>query len=679
VTERGKRFISAKAAQEGQGPMSCTQEVLMGLSLDDQSAYLFNEGRNFNAYRDLGCHLDHSGARFAVWAPRAALVSVAGDFNGWNTYANPMQRKGSTGIWETHIGDVVAGDLYKYVVEDAKGTVVYKSDPFGFFMQRPPDTASAAWTLGGYTWGDGEWMAYRDMQQPYDKPLNIYEVHSGSWKRNTDGSIPNWRDLAKDLVPYAKNAGFTHIELLPVQEYPFDPSWGYQSTGYYCVTSRHGIPQDFMHFIDQCHQNGLGVILDWPAAHFPKDESGLFHFDGTEAFEPKDPKLAYHPHWGTCTFDFGKNEVQSFLISNACFWFDVYHADGLRVDAVSSMLYRDYGRKRGEWNPNRNGSNENLEAVDFLRKLNTEIFARWPNALMIAEESTAWAMVSWPADKGGLGFNFKWNMGWMNDILEYMKTHPADRPACHDRLLFSMWYAFSENFILALSHDEVVHGKKSLLDKMPGDYWQKFAQLRLLLGYMYAHPGKKLLFMGGELGQFIEWRFDAGLDWHLLEYPAHQGMSAFFSRLSHFYKQNRALYEQDGSWAGFQWLNTEDKQNSVVCFARFAKVEGKKKPGFIVCIFNFTPTVHHGYRLGVPESGYYSELLNSDSGEFFGSGTTNAEKIVSEEIPCHGFEESIQLTIAPYAAQYLAWEGRAKRTDQGTDPAQQDTTQHDQG
>ncbi len=623
---------------------------------EETGLYLFNRGENHHAYRDLGCHFTGGGARFAVWAPKAAAVSVTGDFNGWSADAHPMELCGATGVWQASIEGIVPGNIYKYAILHRDGPVVYKADPFGFFMQRPPDTASVAWELDGYAWGDPEWMEKRARTPSYHQPVNIYEVHAGSWKRGPDGELLSWPELAKQLIPYVKKLGFTHIELLPVQEHPFDPSWGYQVAGYFAPTARYGTPQELMGFIDLCHQNGIGVIIDWVAAHFPKDEHGLYRFDGTSTYEPTDKQLCEHPQWGTVTFDYGKSEVQSFLISNACFWMDMYHADGLRVDAVSSMLYRDYGRKEGEWTPNKNGGRENLEAIGFLQKLNAAVFARYENVLMVAEESTSFPLVSHPVYEGGLGFNYKWNMGWMNDILDYFKCDPIHRHNHHDQLLFSMWYAFSENFILPLSHDEVVHGKKSLLDKMPGDYWQKFAQLRLLLAYMYAHPGKKLLFMGGEFGQFIEWRFYDGLDWLLLDYPAHKAVQDYFAALSKLYRKTGALYEVDDGWDGFQWLNQHDKRNCVVCFARYGRKKGKKKPKLMVCVFNFLPEVRHNYRFGVPMGGMYQEVFNSDRQEYHGSSVLNPGSIASEKMACNGFADSISITVAPYAAQFFTWD-----------------------
>ncbi|MBM7583075.1 1,4-alpha-glucan branching enzyme [Caldicoprobacter guelmensis] len=621
--------------------------------ITDYQLYLFNEGTNYHSYKMLGAHLIKingvEGTRFAVWAPNARRVSVVGDFNCWDGRVHIMNRLGDSGVWTLFIPGVKEFDLYKYEIENYYGQVVLKADPYAFYSEVRPGTASIVYDLNKYEWRDDEWLQERTNTPIYDKPLLIYEVHLGSWRRKEGNRFLSYRELAAELIPYVKDMGYTHIELLPVAEHPYDGSWGYQTTGYYSVTSRYGTPEDFMFFIDECHLAGIGVILDWVPAHFPKDEHGLRRFDGTALYEHEDPRRGEHPHWGTLIFNYGRNEVRSFLISNAIFWFDVYHVDGLRVDAVASMLYLDYGKSWGEWLPNRYGGKENLEAIEFMRRMNEVVFQYFPNVLMIAEESTAWPMVTRPVYLGGLGFNYKWNMGWMNDMLRYMSLDPVYRKWHHENLTFSMMYAFSENFILPLSHDEVVHGKRSLLDKMPGDYWQKFANLRLLYAYMMAHPGKKLLFMGGEFGQFAEWNFDAGLDWHLLEYEMHRKLHYYVKMLNHFYLDNRALWECDHGWEGFCWIDHRDYSQSIIAFLR--KSKGQDECLIVVC--NFTPVVRYGYRIGVPWPGGYEEVFNSDDPVYGGSGQGNIGIIVAEGIPWHGFEQSISITVPPLAAVFL--------------------------
>lgn len=626
------------------------EECFMQKMITDDQIYLFHEGTNHQSYLMLGAHIitqdDISGVRFAVWAPNAQWVSVVGDFNEWNTQANLMNKRDNSGVWELFIPGIRQYQTYKYAIGTLYDEVLYKYDPYAFFSEVKPNTASVVYSLDGYDWGDDEWQSYKWQNSSYDKPMSIYEVHIGSWRRKDDGGLLTYRDLAHELVDYVVEMGYTHIELLPVAEHPFDGSWGYQVTGYYAITSRYGTPEDFMYFVDECHQKGIGIILDWVPGHFPKDAHGLARFDGTALYEHADPRQGEHPQWGTLIFNYGRHEIQSFLISNAVFWLDYYHIDGFRVDAVASMLYLDFARK--DWIPNRHGGRENLEAIDFMKNLNEAVYAQFPNVLMIAEESSEWPMVTKPTYIGGLGYNYKWNMGWMNDILKYISMDPIHRKWHHNLLTFSMMYAFSENFIIPLSHDEVVHGKRSLLDKMPGDYWQKFAGLRSLYGYMTAHPGKKLLFMGGEFGQFIEWKYDDSLDWHLINYDMHGKIYKFVKELNHFYLENPSLWEDDHSWNGFQWINPNDYNQSVVSFIR----KGKKIEDFLVIVVNFTPTPRHDYRIGVPESKGYMEVLNSDDERFGGSGLVNKDMIGLESIPWHSFKQSIVVTAPPLSAVY---------------------------
>ncbi len=612
-------------------------------SMTSFDIHLFHQGSFYRSYGKFGAHLSQEkgkqGVRFTLWAPGASQVKVVGNFNGWqNGY--PMEKISTSGIWSVFIPGLGEGELYKYEIHTVRGHVFLKADPYAFYAETRPRTASIVYDLWKYSWGDGKWRSRVKKASPYAKPLNIYEVHLGSWKRKFDGSFYSYRELARELVPYVKEMGYTHIELLPLMEHPLDDSWGYQITGYYAVTSRYGTPCDFMYFVDCCHQHGLGVILDWVPGHFCRDAHGLSLLDGTTLYEKGE-----HPHWGTLCFDFSKPEIRSFLISNALFWFDLYHVDGLRIDAVSSMLYLDYGKKAGEWEPNIYGGRENLEAVLFLQELNKTVFHYYPHALMMAEESTAWPLVTWPVHEGGLGFNFKWNMGWMNDVLRYMASSYENRPASHSLLTFSLMYAFSENFLLPLSHDEVVHGKKALLAKMPGDYWEKFANLRLLLGYMYLHPGKKLLFMGGELAQFEEWCFYRGLDWHLLDYSQHQSFHAYVKALNQFYLREKALWQKDTSWQGFTWLEPDNRDQSILVFLR----RGERKKDFLVALCNFKPVVYENYRIGVPEKGVYTEVFNSDSRCFGGSDRTNEGGLRAEKIPWHGQHYSLSFTVPPLA------------------------------
>ena len=612
--------------------------------------YLFHEGTNYHAYKMLGAHVMEQagscGVRFAIWAPNARWAAVIGDFNCWDDLSHRMERLDDSGLWELFIPELSAGTLYKYALGAADGSVVLKCDPYAFYAELRPKTASVVYDLDGHIWGDAAWQERKVQESPYGKPINIYEVHIGSWRRNADGTFLTYRELAETLPQYAAEMGYTHLELLPVSEHPFDGSWGYQVTGYYAVTSRYGSPEDFMYFVDRCHQEGIGVLLDWVPGHFPKDAHGLARFDGTALYEHADPRQGEHPQWGTLIFNYDRNEVQSFLVSNAMFWMDVYHVDGLRVDAVASMLYLDFARE--DWIPNMHGGRENLGAIAFMKKLNEAVYHEYPNTLMIAEESSEWPMVTRPTYLGGLGYNYKWNMGWMNDILKYVSTDSIHRKWYHNLITFSMMYAFSENFILPLSHDEVVHGKCSLLNKMPGDYWQKFAGLRALYGYMAAHPGKKLLFMGSEYGQFIEWKYDDSLDWHLLDYEMHGKMHQFVRKLNHLYLDTPALWEVDHSWDGFQWIDPHDYLQSVVSFVRWSR----NPKEFLVAVVNFTPVAHGDYRLGVPEADGYEEVFNSDDAEFGGSGLTYRAVRPVEAVRWHSFDQSFRVMVPPLSAIY---------------------------
>lgn len=618
----------------------------------DYDRYLFCEGNHFKSYSFLGAQVIKtdklSGVRFAVWAPRAKKVSVIGDFNNWDENAAPLKYLEESGIWWTFIPGLQEGALYKYLLVSPDGKKLVKADPYGFYAELRPKTASIVWDLNKYQWHDDTWQAKKQKKIIYQEPILIYEVHLGSWKQKVGGELYSYREIGEQLINYAKEMGYTHLELMPLAEHPFDGSWGYQATGYYSLTSRYGTPEDFMYFVDQAHQAGLGIILDWVPGHFCKDDHGLRLFDGTPTFEYNEPWRSENLDWGTANFDLGRTEVRSFLISNAVFWFDLYHIDGLRVDAVANMLYLDYGKKPGAWIPNIYGGRENLEAIAFLKRLNETVFERFPGVLMIAEESSAWPLVTKPTYLGGLGFNYKWNMGWMNDTLNYMALDPVFKKYHHDYLTFSLMYAFSENFILPLSHDEVVHGKKSLLDKMPGDYWQKFASLRAFYGYMIAHPGKKLLFMGGEFGQFIEWRFAEELDWHLLDYPLHKALWHYVKALNHFYLSEASLWEADHHPDGFTWIDCHDNTQSIVSFIRYSK----QQQDFIIVLSNFTPVVRYDYCLGVPKQGEYIEVLNSDGSDYGGSEQLNAN-LVATSVPWHNQPYSIKLKVPPLATIYL--------------------------
>lgn len=614
--------------------------------------YLFKQGNNFEAYRFFGAHMERQGDRegvvFRTWAPHAKAVCIVGDFNSWVPGSHPMQQLEDTGIWEAFIPGIQEYDVYKYCITTPGDELLFKADPYAFHAETRPSNGSKVYNLDGYQWQDDEWEARQKKADPINGPMNIYELHAGSWKVKENGDPYNYSELADQLIPYLQYMGYTHVELLPVTEHPFDGSWGYQVTGYFAPTSRYGTPKDFMNFVDKCHQAGIGVIMDWVPAHFPKDAFGLYMYDGAPCYEDPNPRRGEHKEWGTMVFNYGMPEVESFLVSSALFWIEQYHIDGLRVDAVASMLYLDYNRRDGEWEANIHGGKENLEAIAFLRKLNSTVLGRHPHKLMIAEESTAWPMVSKPAEDGGLGFNFKWNMGWMNDMLSYMSTDPLFRAGNHNKVTFSFFYAFSENFVLPISHDEVVHGKGSLINKMPGEYRDKFANLRTFYGYMMAHPGKKLLFMGQEFGQFSEWNEAKGLDWMLLEYDSHRQMEAYVRDLNHFYTEHPELWEVDYSWEGFQWIVPDDNQQSVIAFLRR---DAKGKMIMVVC--NFNPIERVDYQMGVPNPGTYKELLNSDDVKYGGGGVHNPAKRTRKK-PLHGFDQSIQLTLPPLSTVYLA-------------------------
>ncbi len=614
-----------------------------------KAEYFFHQGTNSHAYDYLGAHARPDGSVvFRVWAPHAREVSVTGDFNDWDTQACFMRRVTDGGVFEAVVPNVKIYDSYKYYIRGADGIGRFKADPYAFHAQTRPETASKYVDISDYAWQDAAWLESRRAKNIYESPVNIYEVHAGSFRRYPDGNFFSYRALADELIPYVTDMHYTHIELMPLGEYPFDGSWGYQVTGYFAPTSRYGTPQDFMYFVDRCHAAGIGVILDWVPAHFPKDAHGLYEFDGEPLYEYADPRKGEHYGWGTRVFDYGRPEVRSFLLSSAMYWFEMYHIDGLRVDAVASMLYLDYDRKAGQWVPNRNGGNENLEAVEFLQKLNENIFREHPDVMMIAEESTAWPMVSKPVFAGGLGFNFKWNMGWMNDCLRYFSMDGIYRKDNHNCLTFSFMYAFSENFILPVSHDEVVHGKCSLIGKMPGAYEEKFAGVRAFLSYMIAHPGKKLLFMGSEFGQFIEWNYQQELDWLLLDYPAHRQLRDFTAALNLLYRETPALFEVDYSWDGFSWICGDDNRNSVIAFRRIDKHGGE-----IVVVCNLTPVQREDYRIGVPEKGSYEVIFTSDETRFGGTGSGSTGLVPTEKIAMHGFKQSVSLTLAGLSGVFL--------------------------
>lgn len=624
--------------------------------LHEDDAYLFNYGTNYRLYDHLGAHprtiANVSGTLFRVWAPAAKRVSVTGMFNNWDGRVHALRSLGSSGIWELFIPGIGENELYKFEIKAQNNDILLKSDPFQFYGELRPDTASIVRNIDNYQWNDGEWQKNKAATTPYSRPLAIYEVHPGSWLR--DPTAPerflSFREMADKLIAHVSYLGFTHIELMPVMEHPLDESWGYQVTGPFSFTSRYGVPEDFMYFVDQCHQAGIGVILDWVPAHFPKDDYSLAHFDGTPLYEHGDPRKGAHPEWGTFIFDYGRKEISNYLISNALFWIDKYHIDGLRVDAVSSMLYLDYGRETGEWVTNEYGGRENLDAIEFIRHLNSIVYDKYPHTLMVAEESTSFYGVSKPADIGGLGFGFKWNMGWMNDTLSYFSKDPLYRKFHHNNLTFSLMYAFSENFILPLSHDEVVHGKSSLINKMPGDLWQKFANLRLLFTMQWCHPGKKLLFMGGEFGQFSEWYCKRSLDWHLLsESPLHSQLMELVSQLNATYIKNPALWENDFNTAGFSWLDFEDRKNSIISFARFAR----NPDDHLVVILNFTPQKLYNYKVGLPSRHDYREIFNSDNKEFGGSTVWQQQtySAIAEPFAQAGYHTT--MTVPPLGAVLL--------------------------
>ena len=617
----------------------------------DLPIYLFKQGNNFEAYRFFGAHYDcrggDEGVVFRVWAPHAKAVSVVGDFNSWVPGSHPMAKL-DEGVWEAFIPGIREYDVYKFCLTTQQDELLFKADPYAFHAETRPSNASKVYRLEGYEWNDGEWEAQQKKRDPLTAPMNIYELHAGSWRLKENGDPYNYSELADELIPYLLDMHYTHVELLPITEYPYDGSWGYQVTGYFAPTSRYGTPKDFMNFVDKCHQAGLGVIMDWVPAHFPKDGFGLYMFDGEPCYEDPNPRRGEHKEWGTMVFNYGMPEVESFLVSSALYWVEQFHVDGLRVDAVASMLYLDYNRRDGEWEPNRYGGKENLEAIAFLRKLNSTVLGRHPHKLMIAEESTAWPMVSKPAEDGGLGFNFKWNMGWMNDMLSYMSTDPLFRSGNHNKVTFSFFYAFSENFILPISHDEVVHGKCSLINKMPGDYEAKFANLRTFYGYMMAHPGKKLLFMGQEFGQFIEWNEAKALDWMLLDYDRHRQLRQYVKDLNRLYHDLPDFWQVDYSWEGFQWVVPDDNAQSVIAFLRR---DAAGHTTLVVC--NFNPVLREGYQMGVPVAGTYKELLSSDDEAYGGSGVHN-KPLRSHKKPMHGFDQSISVTLPPLSTVYFS-------------------------
>jgi 1,4-alpha-glucan branching enzyme len=624
--------------------------------LSDFDLHLMGEGTHYKKYEKLGAHVTElegvRGVTFGVWAPNARRVSVVGDFNQWDGRRHPMRIRGGTGIWELFIPGLAEGEVYKYEIKsNPSGSIGLKADPYAFYAELRPKTASVVHDINSYDWHDQEWMAQRTRRQALDAPISIYEVHLGSWRRVPEegNRMLTYRELADQLVDYALKMGYTHLELLPVLEHPLDESWGYQTTGYFAPTSRHGTPEDFMYFVDTCHQNNLGVLLDWVPAHFPSDAHGLAMFDGTNLYDHEDPRRGEHKDWGTRVFNFGRNEVRNFLWSSALFWLEKYHIDGLRVDAVASMLYLDYSRKHGEWIPNQFGGNEDLDAVDFIKKFNELTHAQHPGVLTIAEESTAWPGVSRPTYVGGLGFSLKWNMGWMHDTLLYFSKDPVHRRFHHNNLTFSLLYAFTENFVLVLSHDEVVHGKRSVLDKMPGDFWQRFANLRTLYAYMSAHPGKKLGFMGGEFGQWREWNATQSLDWHLLSNEPHQKLQALVADLNHLCRVEPALHEVDFDYTGFDWIDCNDADNSVLAFLR----RGKDRAQHLVMVCNFTPVPRYGYRVGVPEECFYHELLNTDDGRYGGSGVTNPPGRNATRQPWHNQPCSLELTLPPLGVVIL--------------------------
>jgi 1,4-alpha-glucan branching enzyme len=640
--------------------MECDDPYRFPPVLGEVDLHLFGEGHHYRSWEKLGSHIltidGTTGTYFAVWAPNADRVSVVGDFNGWDGRVHPMRLLAANGIWEIFIPGIGRGERYKYEIRTRMpGLPILKADPYQRYAERAPATASIVWDSSAYKWRDSEWLARRaEDDHWFHRPMSVYELHPGSWMKESDEveNVLNFRDLAAQLVPYVRDMGYTHIELMAVMEHPFGGSWGYQVTGFFAPTSRHGTPDDFKWFVDECHANGIGVILDWVPGHFPKDAHGLARFDGTSLYEHEDPRQGEHQDWGTLIFNYGRNEVRNFLISSALFWLDEFHVDGLRVDAVASMLYLDYSRGPGQWVPNRYGGRENVDAIQFLRTLNEQTHGTHPGTIMIAEESTSWAGVSRPSYVGGLGFSYKWNMGWMHDILEYVRRDPIHRRWHHNLVTFSMLYAWSENFILPFSHDEVVHGKGSMINKIPGDSWQKAATLRSLYSYMYAHPGKKLLFMGGEFGMWREWSEKVGLPWSIATEPPHAGLQQFVRDLNALYRREPSLHQCDFDPAGFEWIDANDNENCVFSFMRRAK----DASDFIVVALNFTPVPREGYRIGVPAAGMYAELLNSDAGPYGGSNVGNQGAAYTEPLAAHGHAQSLRLTLPPLGALFLKWQ-----------------------
>ena len=660
VPRRKKRFDYKLRMTRGGNVWTEYDPYAFGNVLGEFDEYLLGEGTHGYLWKALGAHvMTHEGVKgthFAVWAPNARRVSVVGDFNGWDGRRFVMRRRGATGVHEIFVPDVADGTAYKYEVLGLDGQLMpLKADPVGFGAELPPRTASVVRDLSRYDWQDGDWMARRGGAHRIDRPISVYEVHLESWRRvpEEDGRSLSYREMADALVSYVKEMGFTHIETTPISEYPFGGSWGYQPVGLYAPTSRFGTPDDFRYFVDACHQAGIGLIIDWVPGHFPTDEHGLGRFDGSALYEHADPKEGYHPDWNTLVYNYGRTEVANYLIANAKFWVQEYHIDGLRVDAVASMLYRDYSRKEGEWVPNIHGGRENLEAISFMQRMNEAVYADQPDIMTIAEESTAFPGVSAPTDTGGLGFGFKWNMGWMNDTLRYMGEDPIHRKYHHDKMTFGLHYAFSENFVLPLSHDEVVHGKGSILDRMPGDDWQRFANLRAYYGFMWGHPGKKLLFMSCEFGQWDEWNNEKSLDWHLLEYPTHKGVQSLVRDLNHLYRDTPALYELDSKPEGFRWIDGGNAGESVFSWLRHGK-DGSD-PVLVVC--NFTPVTRPGYRIGVPLAGTWEEVLNTDAAAYAGSNQVNATPLATTEESAHGCAQSIELTVPPLATTFLRYKG----------------------
>jgi len=644
VNRNRKREFQMKEQANGQNNTGMPNGFIT-----DYDMHLFNEGSHHKIYNKLGAHPitinGRKGTHFAVWAPSAAGVSLVCNYNHWDGRRHPMKPLGSSGIWAVFVPDIQPGELYKYEIRTQAGNIILKADPYAFYSELRPGTASVVYDLDNYEWHDDEWISRRDSGTTFDKPISIYEVHLGSWARSAGNNFLTYREFAERLVSYAVEMGYTHIELLPVSEHPLDDSWGYQVTGYYSVTSRYGRPEDFMYFVDQCHKNGIGVIIDWVPAHFPKDGHGLARFDGTALYEHLDPRQGEHPEWGTLIFNYRRNEVRSFLISNAVFWLEKYHIDGIRVDAVASMLYLDYGKKDGEWIPNEYGGRENLGAVEFLKQLNSTVYQYFPGIMMIAEESTSWPMVTKPPYTGGLGFTYKWNMGWMNDYLRYVSMDPIYRKYHHNLITFSIMYAMSENFVLVLSHDEVVYGKRSMISKMPGDYWQKFAGLRVTYGFMYGHPGKKLMFMGNEFGQFNEWNFRQSLDWHLLDYEMHRKLKDYVRDLNRLYQEEKAMHKVDFSYDGFEWIECNDCDHSIVSFLR----KGSDSKDILVFVCNFTPVVYSNYRIGVPFKTYYREILNSDSEIYGGSNAGNMGGVCAKEEGYGRMPYSLEICVPPLA------------------------------